>query len=143
MFNHLSGEFNKKTGVLTLTDNDTGKVTTLRAFSGKAQYEPIPDGEYDMVQFQNDRSKVRLEAIDTHYGDDRHAATGRTEFRFHALGFGNNFGCISAESAADWRIAREAIFSTRTLTSTVYSKSLWGGTEKVTSYGRIKVVSGF
>jgi hypothetical protein len=127
---------------MTLTDSDTGKVTTVNAFSGKGHYAAIPDGEYDIVQYKNERTKVRLEPIDSNYGDDRHAATGRSEFRFHHLGLGLNYGCISAASAADWSRASDAIFSTSTLTSVVNSKSFWGGTESVTSFGRLKVISG-
>jgi RHS repeat-associated protein len=145
LFNELSGSFDKRTNKLTLMENDSGKLISVAAFSGGTLgAEAIPDGEYDILNFKDNKNRYRLESRDGSYGDDTHTGTGRTEFRLHPRGVGINFGCISANDANSWGAISGALQTTATTSVSVISKpnrfGLGGGAiEPAQRSGTIKV----
>ena len=98
----VTGTYNKSTGLLTLTDNDTKKSVSGQYFTGGKPYgEPIPTGKYEILDHVPDKTsknykpgRYRLDAIDAKPRNDIHEPTGRINFRLH--GFGNSTGCITA-----------------------------------------------
>ena len=100
--NLVTGTYNKSTGLLTLTDNDTKKSVSGQYFTGGKPYgEPIPTGKYEILDHVPDKTsknykpgRYRLDAIDAKPRNDIHEPTGRINFRLH--GFGNSTGCITA-----------------------------------------------
>jgi len=98
----VTGTYNKSTGLLTLTDNDTKKSVSGQYFTGGKPYgEPIPNGKYEILDHVPDKTSKNykpgrywLDAIDANPRNDIHEPTGRNNFRLH--GFGNSTGCLTA-----------------------------------------------
>lgn len=138
--------YNKKTGTVAVVDVDTGVVVTMRAVSGGRPFgAPIPSGTYDILDHPNP-NKFRLEARDSHYGDDSTGSGGpeRTELRMHHKGLGITTGCIAAVDNG-WIAVRKLLEGTSTSEVNVDSKSLnpfASDTEVVKKFGEIRVVDG-
>ena len=77
------------------------------------------NGIYDVLDHPN-KEFFRLEAVDSLYGDDRQASSGRTNFRLHKPG--STIGCVAACNKGTWEKARDFIYNTRTSKSQVYKK---------------------
>ena len=122
-------------------------MTVADVFSGGSQgAAPIPDGEYEILGFKSRIDRYRLESIDAVFGDDLHAASGRSEFRLHPRGLGINWGCISAANDSSWGVIETALQTTATSVTTVLSKPNrfgfgGGNAEAATSYGRLTVIT--
>ncbi len=103
----VKGLFDRRSGILTLKDLDTGETVTVQAYSGTGDAinrpnrendknkGPIPAGRYDILAGP-DKEFYRLDAIDSWRRNDRHEPTGREEFRLHIPGA--SIGCIAVGS---------------------------------------------
>ena len=112
------GTFNVATGLLTVTDADTGQTKMINAESGGKPFgDPIPVGQYDILDHPK-TDFLRLEALDVQYGNDRDDQTGRGEFRLHKPG--NTIGCIAAKD--NWQEMRDLIRGAMATLSEVDSK---------------------
>ena len=145
LFNEVAASFDKRTGILSMVDLDSGKTTTAKAFSGASGYMPIDDGTYDVLSFRDSKTRFRLEAQDSIYGDDVVEWSGRSQYRRHHRGMGVNWGCVSAESdVVDWPKIYSTIAGTSTTTANVFSKSASSSVmtmEPLTKYGTLQVFS--
>jgi hypothetical protein len=114
LFNHVSSEYNRSTGTLTVTDVDTGLSVTAQYFSGSGAGDQVPTGNYAVLEgtYKNGQPRFRLEPLDAVFGDDTHHVTGRNLFRLH--GPSRSSGCITACDAANWAPVRNVIQSTAT-----------------------------
>jgi RHS repeat-associated protein len=100
----VTGHFNRKTGVLTMTDVDTGQTVKTKARSGGRPYgDPLPAGRYEILERGKKDNYYRLDPIDSKPRNDKHEPTGRDLFRLHHLGRGMTIGCISCTIDEDWR----------------------------------------
>lgn len=106
----VEGVFDMATGVLTLTDRDTGKTVSVDGyFSGNNGYKnnsyaedlenggPLPRGRYEIFYHPKD-GFYRLDLIDKSPRNDRvdeGAGKGRLQFRLHYPG--SSLGCISSD----------------------------------------------
>ena len=151
LFNAVAGTFNRATGLLTLTDQDTGEVFTGKFLSGGIGGGAIPDGTYSILE-RGRKDEFRLEAEDSTFGDDRvDGSGGRGLFRLHGPGITN--GCIAACDAETWNALSKFINGTSTTDATVnhyfFGNSFFGGTfqrfripkgtETVKSFGTLTV----
>ena len=112
----VKGVFDRRSGVLTLTDLDTGVTVTVQAYSGAGRAinqpsrendkneGPIPAGRYQIFAGP-DKEFYRLDAIDSIRRNDRHEPTGRDEFRLHIPGA--SVGCIAVGSPDNRLLPRE------------------------------------
>ena len=96
--NIVNGSFNKTTGTLTLTDNETGKTVSGQYFSGgKPIGEPIPNGRYEIPAQARKPGFYRLDMIDGNPRNDvAELPDGSTRDRLRLHGQGNSTGCITA-----------------------------------------------
>lgn len=155
----VAGTFHKSQRLLVLRDTSTGE-TIEQPYSSGATGEaynddlelvvmtwlPIPDGRFDILQDHRGRAEFyRLEAYDRPYGDDRHNATGRGQFRLHHLGSGGNEGCIGAVTNEAWPPVANLLSRTSTEEVTIRRHN-WNPFERpcdgqrVKRYGSIEVV---
>lgn len=110
---YVVGEYNKKTGQLTVTDLDSGQTLTIGAESGGKPFgEPIPTGCYDILE-RAGKPEFRLDPQDSKPFDDTDDATGRTHFRLHKPG--NTIGCIAAKDQQQWDRMYDLIRNTATV----------------------------
>jgi RHS repeat-associated protein len=139
----VTGTYNEVTGVLTVMDLDTHETMSINAESGGKPFgDPIPVGNYDILEQGRRPDFFRLEPLDEHYGNDKDDATGRGLFRLHRPG--RTWGCIAAKDKAEWDKLRDMIRRTSTTTATVDSKSWnpWAPkTESLTKYGDLHVIN--
>ena len=139
----VSATFDIGTKKLVVRDLDTGKSVTIGAESGGHPLgAPIPLGSYDILDFPNP-DYLRLEALDSKYGDDRVEGTGRSLLRLHKHGRGINIGCIGAMSDAQWGPLRDLIRGTRRTRVLVESKKLLRigpDAEDIDKFGTLKVI---
>jgi hypothetical protein len=147
LFNHLSGTFSKKTGVLTVTDTDTGETVSAQFKSG-GDYgaDAAPNGEYDILSRGGRSGFYRLEARDPYYGDDKVEFFGQskmTEVRLHHPGV--SLGCVTACDASGWAKVDSLLSRTTTSTTEVQAKTFLNRTlgigrlERVQNYGTLRV----
>ena len=151
LFNAVAGTFNRATGQLTLTDQDTGAPFTGKFLSGGIGGDEIPAGDYSILE-RGGKNEFRLEAEDFTFGDDRvDGSGGRGLFRLHGPGITN--GCIAACDVETWDALSKFINGTSTTDTTVnrysFGKSFFGGTfqplripngtETLKSFGTIRV----
>ncbi|MBF2020967.1 MAG: DUF2778 domain-containing protein, partial [Hydrococcus sp. C42_A2020_068] len=145
--------FNNRTKQLYIIDTDTGKDMTVRAESGllgntnenDSFKGPLPQGNYDILDYGGEKNQFRLEAKDENYGDDKQEGTGRSQFRLH--GPGTSLGCISAcKTKSEWNTTAKSIRDTKTSTTQVKSKSILGklfnSKESIKKFGELKVSDG-
>jgi RHS repeat-associated protein len=136
------GVYNKTTGILTMTDTEKGTTITGTFESGGKPFgDPIPNRKYDLLEQARRDDFFRLEPLDSHYGDDKDEATGRTSFRLHKPG--RTIGCIASKDQNEWAKFKDFINSTLTTTAVVDSKSknpFAPKTERITAYGTLEVV---
>ncbi|MBO4785264.1 MAG: DUF2778 domain-containing protein, partial [Lachnospiraceae bacterium] len=158
----VTGTYNKSTGLLTLTDNDTKKSVSGQYFTGGKPYgEPIPNGKYEILDHVPDKTsknykpgRYRLDAIDANPRNDIHEPTGRNNFRLH--GFGNSTGCLTACENTNHKEIDDFIQKTKTEPVNIQSperglfRKIWDfitDTEPSESnihqkYGEIEVIDG-
>lgn len=64
-----------------------GRGKNNPAMQGVAGIGPLPAGQYKLTQIYDSANvgprTIRLEPIDSNFGDDRHEGTGRGAFRVH------------------------------------------------------------
>ena len=99
------------------------------------QYDEVPEGKYAILQVQDNQKRVRLEAYDDHFGDDRISETGQTLIRMHGPSetSDRSFGCVTTSSRETWVKSRETITDREVGKVEVESKSrAWfpGGDKK-------------
>ena len=152
LFNQLGAKYRLSTGVLSMTDQDSGLSVQGKFKVATEGGMPLTPGEYDILEGPNGR--YRLERIDKLYGDDRDATTGQVNIRLH--GPGNSLGCLTADSAKDWTPVNAILKFTSTTTATVYditdigailkgynpgyeSTRIYKGTVEIKKYGRLSV----
>ena len=105
-------EYDRATGVLTVTDTTTGgRVVTSAESGGKPWGDPIPTGSYEILDHPNP-DFLRLDAIDDVLRNDIEGVSGRDHFRLHKPG--NTTGCIAATNEQDWQKVRNLIRGTTT-----------------------------
>jgi len=138
----VTGTFDLATGSLSVTDWTTRVTVTISATSGGKPFgDPILEGMYDILDHPK-ADYLRLEPLDSQYGNDTHDPTGRDKFRLHKPG--NTIGCIAAEDEDAWNDLRDIIRNTRTDEVTVDSKSWkpWASqTEVVRRFGTLNVIN--
>jgi RHS repeat-associated protein len=144
------GVYDAEAGTLRLMDVDSGLIISGDFISGGTNGAlPIPNGNYKILSREGKPGFFRLEAMDDSFGDDRHDATGRKNFRLH--GPGNSTGCITAADSTTWKLIEEFILLTETTTATVNGgdQGNWRGpvnrargrTETLINYGTITVIN--
>jgi RHS repeat-associated protein len=103
--------YDRESGKLTVIDLDTGNYIEVDAESGgKPWGDPIPYGEYDILQGPDN---FRLDPIDdSRYNDKFDDAEGRNEFRLHKPG--NTTGCIAVKESDSWDKLKDLILNTST-----------------------------
>jgi RHS repeat-associated protein len=100
------------TGVLILTDQDTGDSVTTQAESGGKPFgDPIPSGTYDILERQGRPDFYRLDKQDSFPFEDVDNVTGRDHFRLHRPG--RTIGCIAAKDEQGWKQVDELIKNTK------------------------------
>jgi RHS repeat-associated protein len=141
----VQGTYDQGSGMLTLRDVDTGQVVSIPAESGgKPWGDPIPNGNYEIVERNGKAGFYRLDSLDANPGDDIDQRTGRSHFRLHKPG--NTIGCIAAESADDWNQVSELIQNTQTGQVIDHSTPWWDpfswfhGGQPLTFYGTLAVI---
>lgn len=139
----VDGTYDRSTGMLTLVDKEKG-VTITKPFEsgGKPYGDPIPAGDYDILERGGKDGFFRLESVDSNYGDDLDQGTGRNQFRLHRPGL--TVGCIAAKDKKDWDETEKFIKSTKSNQVTVQSKSRWPWSpsqEVLPRYGKIRVIN--
>lgn len=131
--------YNKSTGMLTVTDKDTGVSISAPAESGgKPVGDPIPSGPYEMLDQAKNPDFFRLDAADSNPRNDIHDPTGRNRFRLH--GPGATIGCIACKDPAKWDQIKNLINNTNIITVTDNSVpwwKFWG--RDIKKFGELKV----
>jgi hypothetical protein len=136
----VTARYDRKTGKLTVTDDDTGASAVVDAQSGgKPRGDAIPKGNYEILE-QARTGQYRLDAVDAKPRNDVHEPTGRDRFRLH--GPGRTIGCIACTDREGWAKIRDII--ARTKTTTVTDKStpwwkFWESDAPIKKYGRLVV----
>jgi RHS repeat-associated protein len=82
----VTATYNHKTGEVSVIDKQTGQAASGKFFSGGEDWQPLPNGDYDILSHGGRDNFFRLEPIDNKYGDDQHNASGRDFFRLHKPG---------------------------------------------------------
>ena len=121
----VSGWFDLYTGIMQISDTDTGESITLCGESGGKPFgEPIPIGPYEILNHPNN-DFFRLDPIDKIPRNDIQDETGRTYFRLHKPG--RTIGCVAAKAECGdcWNKVRDLIRKTRTEDVAVSSKRRW------------------
>lgn len=135
------GTYDLGSGLLVITDQDTGETQVISAESGgKPIGAPVPEGTYDILDHP-DRDFFRLEHLDQSFGDDTHDPTGRDLLRLHRPGLTR--GCIAALQREPWEMVRDMIRNTQTGSASVRSKSrnpFAPEMEIITRFGRLRVI---
>jgi len=133
-------DYARDTGVLTVTDYDTGERASMLAESGgKPWGDPIPKGAYEILNHPN-ADFLRLDPIDSNLRNDVDDDSGRNHFRLHKPG--NTTGCIAAKNDQDWQRVRDLIRRTRTKTVNDNARpwwKIWGGRESINYFGTLTV----
>ena len=122
----VDGTYVRKTGVLTLTDKDTGQTVTVPAESGGKPYgDAIPAGKYEILKGKNS-DFYRLDAEDSLPRNDKIDGTGRGEFRLHRPGL--TTGCVEVPEWGDWGRVKSLLSTTSTTTVTDMAsyQHFWG-----------------
>lgn len=137
----VTARYSRKTGKLTVIDNDTGERLVLDVESGgKPTGDPIPAGEYEILE-QRRTGQYRLDALDSSPRNDAHEPTGRTSFRLH--GPGRTIGCIACKDPSSWRKVKLLIDRTSTSmvkdNATPWWKRIFGTRENIRKFGRLIV----
>jgi hypothetical protein len=140
----VNGTFNRKNGVLTLTDTDSGQTVTASAESGGKPYgDAIPAGKYEILKGK-DGDTYRLDALDSAPRNDKFDGIGRGEFRLHRPGM--TTGCVEVPDSSAWSRVRSLLSTTSTTTVTdmaTYEKfwGLWTKTpnEPILRFGTLTV----
>jgi hypothetical protein len=137
--------------MLVVRDRDTGHMIAVRAVSGGhpppgwiGTSASIPNGRYDILDQGRKADHLRLEPLDSHYGNDHIDGgpnDGRGEFRIHVPGHGWTVGCISICNLDAANDAIAFIRGTKSTTVTVDKKGWWnqGKTEQITKFGTLTV----
>lgn len=122
----VTATFDRATGLLVVTDMDTGRSATMTGKSGipntssMAANGPIPLGKW-WIYDHPDEDFFRLDADDGGPPDDVHGPSGRKYFRLHKRGSGRTTGCIGATERStadgDWERVRDLIKQTSTATN--------------------------
>ncbi|MBT8067906.1 MAG: hypothetical protein KJO09_11745, partial [Gammaproteobacteria bacterium] len=137
----VTGTYDLNTGVLTITDNDTGRSLSIPAESGGKPYgDPLPKGQYEILDQARNPESFRLDPLDRIPRNDRHEPSGRDLFRLHEPGL--TVGCIAAENRDEWDPLRDLINSTKT--TTVQDKGIpwwkfWAKGEPIKKFGTLEV----
>ena len=137
----VTARYSRKTGKLTVIDNDTGERLVLDVESGgKPTGDPIPAKEYEILE-QRRTGQYRLDALDSSPRNDVHEPTGRTSFRL--LGPGRTIGCIACKDPSSWRKVKLLIDRTSTSmvkdNATPWWKRIFGTRENIRKFGRLIV----
>jgi hypothetical protein len=110
-----------------------GVTSNTSSFSG-----PLPKGSYSLLEQGARPNFIRLEANDSHFGDDRVQGTERTNLRLHSGTL--SLGCVTMCNKVQGEGVMNLIKGTKTSTSEVESKSrnpFASGTETVRQYGTL------
>ena len=112
--------FDPGEGTLIVTDRDTGKSATGKAFSGDDKHKPIPLGDYEILDHKEHKDPrwYRLDPIDSKPRNDRHEPSGRDQFRLHEGTI--SYGCVTVTE--NWEKIQQIIENTKT--ETVRDKSV-------------------
>ena len=107
---YVVGEYNSSTGVVTVTDIETGQSMSMPAESGGKPFgDPIPLGCYDILE-RAGKPEFRLDKQDNTPFDDVDDASGRDHFRLHKPG--RTIGCIAAKNQELWNKMYDLISKT-------------------------------
>ena len=105
--------YDRASGQLSVTDLDTGESVTIQAESGGKPFgEPIPIGNYEILEQQRKPTEFRLDKQDSNPYDDVDQATGRSHLRLHRPGL--TTGCIAAKKLDEWNKLYRLIRKTKT-----------------------------
>ena len=155
----VSAVFDRASGCLTVSDDDTGETLTVKAFSGGRSSpqgvqhgwngnKPLPAGKY----FITDNPKPRKDypdwlgllreddRIDDYFDDN---GSRRSGVRFH--GGERSAGCVTfdkheSEGELMWEWVKKIIKSTKTGTKRFRTGPWWfNGTRDITHYGDLQV----
>jgi RHS repeat-associated protein len=97
---YVVGEYNRATGVVTVTDLETGQTMSMGGESGGKPFgDPIPLGCYDILE-RKGKPEFRLDKQDSMPYDDTDDESGRDHFRLHKPG--RTIGCIAAKNQEEW-----------------------------------------
>jgi RHS repeat-associated protein len=133
--------YDGSTGKLSVLDWTTGRSFETRAESGGKPFgDPIPVGEYDILERSGRSGFFRLDPVDITPRNDIHEPSGRDHFRLHHPG--RTIGCIAVCDAADWRIVEDIIRNTSTETvSDMFHPfwKVWWEPTPITRFGRLTV----
>lgn len=138
----VTATYNHKTGEVLVIDKQTGQAASGKFFSGGEDWQPLPNGDYDILSHGGRDNFFRLEPIDNKYGDDQHNASGRDLFRLHKPG--GSWGCITARDQKGWASVKNLIDNTTTAPKRVLSKSLNpldSPIETLRRYGTLTVIN--
>ncbi|WP_308365251.1 MULTISPECIES: RHS repeat-associated core domain-containing protein [unclassified Microbulbifer] len=131
---------------LFMADKDTHAWALVQAESGGKPFgDPIPAGNYSILERAGRDGFYRLEGQDSNFGDDA-TADGRTHLRLH--GPGRTLGCVSVCTNDGFKKVEKLLQSTSKSTTKVDDKSilgrLLGRQESLTNFGSMQVLpSGF
>ena len=139
----VSGLYSKSTGELSLTNLDNGKSITVLVESGnKPTGDPIPAGNWEILQHSRRIGFFRLDAIDGQPRNDTHEETGRGNFRLHVPG--NTTGCVAVKGWKEWGDVEKMLQSTSTTTVEENVKpswwKFWKKPEPIVKYGTVEIV---
>jgi len=131
-------------GTIVATDTETGETVTGKSFSGGKPYgDYAPEGSYDILTPNKD-GHYRLEAHDSHYGDDKVEGTDQSLLRLHETGRGRSMGCVSVEGDDTWAAIDDLLSRTTTSSVEVESKSRnpfkTDRTDTETRYGSLEII---
>ena len=129
------------TGMLTVYDPDTGESVVTDAESGGKPFgDPLPEGDYEILDRAGDPDMYRLDPKDPNPRDDTHDETGRDHFRLHKPG--RTVGCIAAKNQDDWERVKDVLDKTRREEVDDNFKPWfkpWASPEKIDKYGDLTV----
>lgn len=129
------------TGVLTVMDWDTGQYFVTSAESGgKPWGDPIPPGQYDILERAGRPGFFRLDPRDSTPLNDIHEPSGRDNFRLHKPG--RTIGCIAATNDDEWTRVNNLISNTSTETVQDVAHpwwKVWWQPSPIARYGRLTV----
>ena len=146
--NSVIASYSQSDGWLIVLDLDPNGGTPIQQLGlqaesgGKPFGDPIPIGNYDILEQGARPDFFRLEPNDSSYGDDTHDASGRDVFRLHKPG--RTLGCIAAKNENDWAELDRVLNGTKRDFKTVKSKSRnpfsREKTEELFFFGNLRVV---
>jgi uncharacterized protein RhaS with RHS repeats len=118
----VTAVFDKSTGTLTVTDNDTGKTASASAFSGQGRYVGAPNGTYTISDFpwgsagQDNyfailRNDSFLDDVADGFQSNYNPAEDMQNLRLHEGSVSH--GCVSVPNASEWDGVQQVLDNTK------------------------------